>query len=443
MSHSLASSRAPGRIRLSLQSRDYYSTKRLIKDLGLPVEKIDAYKNNCMLYWKDDVNLEYCKFCGDARVYRCVLGAIDRRAIVIVACGRSKVRQCDRPDIHYAGGVDVDLNNLPAYGMASRWSIVGIMGLPVCIDDTWAFHLQHGDLICDWVADFSPVVEQPLTLPSGYGSDHKWTNKSIFWDLPYWATHLIRHNIDVMHIEKNVLDNIFNTMMDIKKKTKDNLNARKDLKIICHRLELKLDKRRPNPMSKVVYTLTKLQKRRICEWIRGLKFFDWYASNIAHCVDMTELRMPDMKSHDCHSICSTTLDVTKLHELEHSFAVIICNLEKIFSLALFDSMEHLIVHLPYEARIGGPVQYRWMYPFERFLHDLKKKMKNKAHVEASTVEAYIVEEIGLSSSHYFEPNVLYKRSRPDRNDDLTSNKDRIELSIFGHSGRASGASKKT
>ncbi|KAL0332931.1 UNVERIFIED_CONTAM: hypothetical protein Scaly_2194600 [Sesamum calycinum] len=44
---------------------DYYSTKKLVKDLGLPVEKIHACKNDCMLYWKDDVDLEYCKFCGD------------------------------------------------------------------------------------------------------------------------------------------------------------------------------------------------------------------------------------------------------------------------------------------------------------------------------------------------------------------------------------------
>jgi len=28
-------------------------------------------------------------------------------------------------------------------------------------------------------------------------------------------------------------------------------------------------------------------------------------------------------------------------------------------------MEHLPIYLPYEARIGGLVQYRWMYPFER------------------------------------------------------------------------------
>ena len=31
----------------------------------------------------------------------------------------------------------------------------------------------------------------------------------------------------------------------------------------------------------------------------------------------------------------------------------------------FDSMEHLPIHLPFEAKGGGPVQYRWMYPFER------------------------------------------------------------------------------
>ncbi|WVZ13964.1 hypothetical protein V8G54_011530 [Vigna mungo] len=28
-------------------------------------------------------------------------------------------------------------------------------------------------------------------------------------------------------------------------------------------------------------------------------------------------------------------------------------------------MEHFPIHLPYGARLGGPVQYRWMYPFGR------------------------------------------------------------------------------
>ena len=40
---------------------------------------------------------------------------------------------------------------------------------------------------------------------------HESKKRSIFWDFPYWSTLLIRHNLDVMHIEKNVFDNVFNT----------------------------------------------------------------------------------------------------------------------------------------------------------------------------------------------------------------------------------------
>ncbi|KAL0444546.1 UNVERIFIED_CONTAM: hypothetical protein Slati_2177300 [Sesamum latifolium] len=112
--------------------------------------------------------------------------------------------------------------------------------------------------------------------------------------------HLIRHNLDVMHIEKNVFDNIFNTVMDIKEKTKDNLNAWKDLKIICNQSELKVDERMPNVISKAVCTLTREQKRRICEWITHFKFSDGYASKLARCVDMKELRFHGMKSHHSH-----------------------------------------------------------------------------------------------------------------------------------------------
>jgi hypothetical protein len=50
-----------------------------------------------------------------------------------------------------------------------------------------------------------------------------WKNKSIFFRLPYWKDNLLRHNLDVMHIEKNVMDNILGTLLDIKGKSKDNL----------------------------------------------------------------------------------------------------------------------------------------------------------------------------------------------------------------------------
>ncbi|KAL2231174.1 UNVERIFIED_CONTAM: hypothetical protein Sindi_1711800 [Sesamum indicum] len=91
-----------------------------------------------------------------------------------------------------------------------------------------------GEKIREWVEEFSPAVEVSLALLDGYDSEHKWTKKSIFWELEYWSTHLIQHNLDVMHIEKNMFDNIFNTVMDIKGSTKDTLNAWKDLKIICN-----------------------------------------------------------------------------------------------------------------------------------------------------------------------------------------------------------------
>ncbi|KAL0409440.1 UNVERIFIED_CONTAM: hypothetical protein Sradi_1878400 [Sesamum radiatum] len=46
---------------------DYYNTKKSIKDLGLSMEKIDACKNGCMLYWKDDIDMDLCKFCREAK----------------------------------------------------------------------------------------------------------------------------------------------------------------------------------------------------------------------------------------------------------------------------------------------------------------------------------------------------------------------------------------
>ncbi|CAA2969179.1 Hypothetical predicted protein [Olea europaea subsp. europaea] len=91
-----------------------------------------------------------------------------------------------------------------------------------------------------------------------------------------------------------------------------------------------------------------------------------------------------------------------MEQLEQNIVVTLCKFEKIFPPGFFDSMEHLPAHLAYEAKVGGHVQYRWMYPFERFLNHLKKKVKNRAHVEASIVEAYLLEETSTFCSLYFD-----------------------------------------
>ena len=57
-----------------------------------------------------------------------------------------------------------------------------------------------------------------------------WYRRSILFDLPYWKEHSVRHNLDVMHIEKNFTNHILSTILDVKDKTKDSENARKDMK---------------------------------------------------------------------------------------------------------------------------------------------------------------------------------------------------------------------
>jgi hypothetical protein len=43
-----------------------------------------------------------------------------------------------------------------------------------------------------------------------------------------------------MHIEKNVLENIFNMVIDLKRKTKDNIKARMDISLFYHRKNMDL-----------------------------------------------------------------------------------------------------------------------------------------------------------------------------------------------------------
>lgn len=45
----------------------FSNAKKLVKKLGLTMTKIDYCPNVCMLYYKEDSNLETCKFCGQLR----------------------------------------------------------------------------------------------------------------------------------------------------------------------------------------------------------------------------------------------------------------------------------------------------------------------------------------------------------------------------------------
>ena len=64
-------------------------------------------------------------------------------------------------------------------------------------------------------------------------------------------------------------------------------------------------------------------------------------------------------------LTSTIIKNDDMARLEEEIPVILCKIERKFPPSFFDSIENLPVHLPHEARLFGPVQYRWMYPFER------------------------------------------------------------------------------
>ncbi|KAH0729999.1 hypothetical protein KY289_001187 [Solanum tuberosum] len=55
-------------------------------------------------------------------------------------------------------------------------------------------------------------------------------------------------------------------------------------------------------------------------------------------------------------------------------------------------MVHLPIHLATEAKIAGPIHYRWMYHVERWLYFLKSLIGNRACPEGCIAEGYIANE---------------------------------------------------
>jgi len=70
-------------------------------------------------------------------------------------------------------------------------------------------------------------------------------------------------------------------------------------------------------------------------------------------------------SHFFRDIYSSKLHPNHIERLKLNIIETICKLEMIFPPSFFDSIEHLPIDLPYEAKVRGQVQYRWMYPFGR------------------------------------------------------------------------------
>ncbi|XP_042959909.1 uncharacterized protein LOC122294953 [Carya illinoinensis] len=403
------------------------------------------------------------------------------------------------------------INDFPAYANLSGWSTKGKMACPLCREDTDSKWLKHGRKHCymghrrflpsthAWrkkKAAFNGCEDHRLPPPDlvGYDVLHQleqigntefgkgsrkrkrtpselnWTKQSIFFHLPYWSMLPLRHNLDVMHIEKNICDNVLGTVMDIEGKTKDTANARRDLMELGLRKELHLQPS-ANGYSMMLgsYTLDIDQRRRFCEWLASVKFPNGFASNISRCVSVADGKISGMKSHDCHvfmqrllpvaiggflrsdirlaltefssffkALCARTLTLDILKRLQNDIAIILCKLEMIFPPAFFDIMVHLAIHLPREAYLAGPVQYRWMYPFERYLGKFKRYVRNKARPEGSIAQAYVhVECLSFCSLYIHDVGTIHNRE--ERNRDIDKGIESEHFSIFSQKIRPLGS----
>ncbi|VVA36987.1 PREDICTED: transposon CACTA En/Spm, partial [Prunus dulcis] len=397
------------------------------------------------------------------------------------------------------------VNDFPAYAMVSGWSTKGYMACPVCKEDVTSG--WHAEKVCylghrrwlpwdhewrekdkefdgnterrhrprEWSGD--EIVEQlnrldfapfEKTVSRTRPSTHmNWTHKPMFFELPYWSKLKLRHNLDVMHVEKNVFDTLVGTILDIEGKTKDTIKARLDLERMGIRRGLWMNRDSDKARRDLAFfSMKPNDKKEFLKFVSSVKFPDGYVSNIARCVNVDGGKFTGLKSHDCHvfmqrllpvgirhllpkdvvkpimllsrffsQLTAKTLRKTDILQLRHDIVQVLCKFEMIFPPAFFTSMMHVMVHLPKEALLAGPVNYRWMYPIERLLGELKKSVRNKVKPEVSIIEAWVQYE-SLTFCGMYLKDVETAFNRPQCNNDGGMRKEK--LSVFAQSARPFG-----
>lgn len=130
---------------------------------------------------------------------------------------------------------------------------------------------------------------------------YNWRKKIIFFELPYWKGLTLRHNLDVMYIERNVFDNILSTVMNMAGKTKDTLKSRYDFVDLGIRQGLHpIEDGDRILLPTTCYTLSPQEKLKVCEFLANLKVPDAFSSNISRCINLLEKKIHGLKCHDHH-----------------------------------------------------------------------------------------------------------------------------------------------
>jgi len=174
-------------------------------------------------------------------------------------------------------------------------------------------------------------------------------------------------------------------------------------------------------MPHAEYVLSAEDKAIFFQTLRSIKTPSRYVSNIHQRIEKGKLR--GLKSHDYHVIMQEILLVCIRNIENQELASAIIRLSKVFQRVcdkviskdceqqLFEDvaeamvvlkkqlppstsniMKHLPYHIVQKLFICGPIQNRWMYPFERYYKGLKSAVRNLAKSEGSMSASYELEE---------------------------------------------------
>ncbi|KAA0041519.1 transposase [Cucumis melo var. makuwa] len=265
------------------------------------------------------------------------------------------------------------INDFSAYGNLCGCSVKGYKACPICGEETSSIRLPHGKKNAymghrKYLPNNHPYRRQkkafddnqehgtpplPLsgetiynrlkdkTFPCGKRSSRRlnedisndyWKRVSAFYELAYWKKLHVRHCLDVMHIEKNVLMNIIGTLLDIPGKSKDGLSARLDLVEMNIRPELArgFDGSRTY-IPAACFTLSREEKVSISKTLSDLKVPKGYSSNFRSFVSLENLTLSGLKSHDCHVLMQQLLPIAIRGVLPNNVRVAITRLCSFFN----------------------------------------------------------------------------------------------------------------
>ncbi|KAL6518315.1 hypothetical protein OROMI_034016 [Orobanche minor] len=325
------------------------------------------------------------------------------------------------------------ISDFPGYALLSGWSTKGKLA---CSSDRRRF---NGDVEMLGAPEML-TGEEVEEMLHGYENDFgKQQTKQ--------SSNMVRHNLDVMHIEKNICDKILGTLLNIRGKTKDHISARQDLEEMGIRKVLhpvKCDDNKHVEIRAASFDMTKKEKEIFCSALMNVKLPHGSTSNISRCVQMKERKISGYKSHDAHfilqfmlqyavvktlkpevaiplmrlgaffrGIYGKVIELEDVEKLQSEIIEILCELEMIFSPAFFDIMVQLPIHLCKELEFGGPVHLRWMFGVERYLCKLKSYVRDRSKPEGCIAEGYLVEECLTFCSRFFDEQC---KNRTDPND---------------------------